>query len=76
MAKSWLEFIWIWCINFVYLHIYLGDLEFKNVYLSYDENEENYVLKDVNFKVKAGEKIGIVGRTGAGKSSIIAALFR
>ncbi|XP_077301221.1 putative multidrug resistance-associated protein lethal(2)03659 [Arctopsyche grandis] len=54
-----------------------GDLEFKNVYLTYDKSSDpKYVLKDVNFNVKAGEKVGIVGRTGAGKSSIIAALFR
>ena len=52
-----------------------GRLEFRNVYLMYSQ-EDSYVLKNVNFMVKSEEKVGIVGRTGAGKSSLIAALFR
>jgi ABC-type multidrug transport system fused ATPase/permease subunit len=34
------------------------------------------VLKDVSFKIRKGEKIGVCGRTGAGKSSLLFALFR
>ena len=34
------------------------------------------VIRNLSFKAKAGEKVGVVGRTGAGKSSILNALFR
>ena len=46
-----------------------GEIEFKNVWLSY--NADDYVLKDVSFKIKPGEKVAMVGHTGAGKTSII-----
>lgn len=52
-----------------------GAIEFDQVNLRYFENEEP-VLKRLTFKINPGEKVGIVGRTGAGKSSIIAVLFR
>lgn len=52
-----------------------GAIEFQQVNLRYFEGEEP-VLKRLTFKINAGEKVGIVGRTGAGKSSIIAVLFR
>ncbi|XP_023240150.1 multidrug resistance-associated protein 4-like [Centruroides sculpturatus] len=41
-----------------------------------DIKDKNIVLKNITFRVRSGEKIGIVGRTGAGKSSLIASLFR
>lgn len=46
----------------------------RDVCLNYDEDK--IVLNELNFTIEEKEKIGIVGRTGAGKSSIIAALFR
>ncbi|XP_041973788.1 ATP-binding cassette sub-family C member 4-like [Aricia agestis] len=52
-----------------------GYLEFKKVDLRYGP-EDPPVLKDLNFSIKSGWKVGIVGRTGAGKSSLISALFR
>ncbi|XP_043284651.1 probable multidrug resistance-associated protein lethal(2)03659 [Venturia canescens] len=52
-----------------------GKVEFKNVHLRYSPLDPP-VLKNLNFVVKPREKIGIVGRTGAGKSSLIQALFR
>lgn len=52
-----------------------GKVEFKNVFLRYAPLEPP-VLKNLNFVIFPREKIGIVGRTGAGKSSLIQALFR
>ena len=43
--------------------------------MRYDENAK-LILKNVSFKTATNDKIGIVGRTGAGKSSLITALFR
>ena len=52
-----------------------GSIQFKGVSLRYSPDSDP-VLKDLNFQIKAGEKVGIVGRTGAGKSSLISVLFR
>ncbi|CAG2110835.1 unnamed protein product, partial [Medioppia subpectinata] len=52
-----------------------GQIELKDMSLCY-EGSDKPVLKNLNCVVKSGEKVGIVGRTGAGKSSIISALFR
>ncbi len=53
----------------------LGDIEFKNVWFKYKDDEE-HVLKDVSFKVTAGDQVALLGPTGAGKSTIIALLAR
>ncbi|CAH1736108.1 unnamed protein product [Aphis gossypii] len=54
---------------------YSGKIVFKDFNLRYSLNSP-YVLKDLNIEIRSMEKIGIVGRTGAGKSSFIGALFR
>ena len=51
-----------------------GEIEFRNVWFAY--NDDDYVLQDVSFKVKPGEKVALVGHTGAGKTSIINLLCR
>ncbi len=51
-----------------------GDVSFEHVWFSYIE--ERYVLKDINFTIKAGETLAIVGHTGSGKTSIISLINR
>ena len=46
-----------------------GDIEFKDVWFAY--NDEEYVLKNISFKINSGESVGFVGSTGSGKTSII-----
>ena len=52
-----------------------GIIEFRNVFLRYSD-EYGYVLQNISFKTGKEEKVGVIGRTGAGKSSLISALFR
>ena len=51
-----------------------GEIKFENVSFSYSGGDE--ILKDLNFKVKPGEMIGIAGATGAGKSTLVKLLMR
>jgi len=49
-------------------------IEFKNVYFGYDDKD--LIFKDLNLKIAPGEKIGLVGHSGAGKSSLVNLLLR
>ena len=51
-----------------------GAIEFKSVSASYKPSEP--VLRSVNLTIEAGEKVGLVGRTGSGKSSLVMTIFR
>jgi len=50
-----------------------GAIAIKDIVVSYGSN---IIIKDLSMQIKAGEKIGVVGRTGAGKSTLVQALFR
>jgi ATP-binding cassette, subfamily B, multidrug efflux pump len=49
-------------------------IEFRNVWFAY--KDEDWVLKDVSFRLKKGERLAVVGPTGGGKTTIISLLFR
>ena len=53
---------------------FIGDIEFKNVWFAY--NEENWILKDVSFKINPRETCAFVGATGAGKTTILGLIVR
>lgn len=52
-----------------------GEIEFRNAQMRYRDGLP-LVLKGLDLHIKGGERVGIVGRTGAGKSSIMSSLFR
>lgn len=57
-----------------------GEIEFRNVWFSYrnvsDPADEDWVLRDVSFRVEPGQTFAIVGHTGAGKTTLISLLLR
>ncbi|CAN0521528.1 unnamed protein product [Scytosiphon promiscuus] len=52
-----------------------GSIEIRNMSMRYRDDLPR-VLKDLTLSISGGSRVGVVGRTGAGKSSLIAALFR
>jgi len=57
-----------------------GEIEFRNVWFSYrdipEPADEDWVLRDVSFRVEPGQTLAIVGHTGAGKTTLISLLLR
>jgi ATP-binding cassette, subfamily B, bacterial len=53
-----------------------GSVEFSNVSFSYPSREEYKVLRHLNFNIRAGEKVALVGQSGSGKSTIINLIMR
>lgn len=53
-----------------------GDIDFKNINFAYPSRPDYQVLQGLNFSIKAGEKVALVGQSGSGKSTIINLLMR
>jgi len=53
-----------------------GAVAFENVWFSYGQGEPDWVLQDISFSVEPGQRVALVGHTGAGKTSIISLLAR
>lgn len=57
-------------------HEIKGEIEFKNFNFAFPDDPNNLILSNINIKIKAGETIGIVGKIGSGKSTLVNMLFR
>ena len=53
-----------------------GDIEFRNLSFSYPGEVDRKVLSNVSFKINAGENVGIIGRTGSGKTTVVDLILR
>lgn len=54
----------------------IGDIRFENVNVQLNDTNDNYILKNLNCEIQQGLKIGVVGRTGSGKSTFVSTLLR
>ncbi len=53
-----------------------GEIEFKNVWFRYPYRKTEWILKNLNLKIKANETVALVGESGCGKSTIVQLIFR
>jgi ATP-binding cassette subfamily B multidrug efflux pump len=61
--------------NAIPLQVTQGEIRFEDVNFNYGNNHRT-ILKDLNLHIRPGEKVGLVGRSGAGKSTIVNLLLR
>lgn len=55
---------------------FTGDIKFEDVSFHFSDDETNNVLDHISFEVKAGQKVGILGQTGSGKSTLVNMISR
>ncbi len=53
-----------------------GEIEFRNLTFAYPDDKDHPILSNISFHVNAGETVGIIGKIGSGKSSLVNMLFR
>ncbi|RHB47706.1 ABC transporter ATP-binding protein [Enterocloster aldenensis] len=53
------------------LNVEQGDIRFEHVYFKYNKEAAEYVLSDISFHIKPGQAVGIIGQTGAAKSTLV-----
>ena len=53
------------------LNVEQGDIRFEHVYFKYNKDAAEYVLSDISFHIKPGQTVGIIGQTGAAKSTLV-----
>ncbi|HEV7478014.1 MAG TPA: ABC transporter ATP-binding protein [Burkholderiales bacterium] len=58
------------------LEVSRGEIEFRNVIFAYGRRDAPAVLSDFNLKIQPGERVGVVGRSGAGKTTLVNLLLR
>jgi ATP-binding cassette subfamily B multidrug efflux pump len=57
--------------NAIHMTSVKGDVEFRDVYFKFNQDNDGFILKGINLKVKAGETVAILGATGSGKSAFV-----
>lgn len=50
---------------------FISSIKFKNVFFKYENSNQKQILKDINLEIKKNSKVGIIGKTGSGKTTLI-----